>query len=113
MPTITLTVPDDICDVLEITPDRLPGEIMANAAMIWWLQGRVSQGKAAELAGMGLIEFMDALLAANLPAMICTEFANTADIMPYARLDMATMRRYAEEFWTYIDRRRHRTAGEG
>ena len=38
------------------------------AAMVWYTQGRISHEKAAYLAGVSRLDFIDALAAAKLPA---------------------------------------------
>jgi predicted HTH domain antitoxin len=38
------------------------------AAILWYHQGLISQGKAAEIAGLSRADFLDALFQARVPA---------------------------------------------
>src|SRR3954453_18865374 len=53
---------------LRPSPQELGREMRLAAAMIWDTQGRISHEKAASFAGVGRIDFIDALAASNLPA---------------------------------------------
>ena len=68
MATVTIEVPDDAFAVLHRSPKELSQEIRLAAAMLWYTQGRISHEKAAHLAGISRIAFIDALAAAKLPA---------------------------------------------
>ena len=43
-------------------------EVRLAAAIEWYREGRVSQGKGAEIAGLSRIDFLDALYRAKVPA---------------------------------------------
>jgi predicted HTH domain antitoxin len=43
-------------------PDELAREMKIAAAVKWYELGEISQGKAAEIAGLNRIEFMDILI---------------------------------------------------
>jgi predicted HTH domain antitoxin len=68
MATVTIDVPDDAFAILHRSPKELTQEMRLAAAMLWYTQGRISHGKAAEFAGISRMDFIDALAAAKLPA---------------------------------------------
>ncbi len=68
MATVTIDMPDDAFAALHRSPKELSQEMRLAAAMLWYTQGRISHEKAAHLAGISRIAFIDALAAAKLPA---------------------------------------------
>jgi predicted HTH domain antitoxin len=68
MATVTIEVPDEAFSALHRSPQELGREMRLAAAMIWYTQGRISHEKAASFAGVGRIDFIDALAASKLPA---------------------------------------------
>ena len=52
MTTITIEVPDDVFPALRRSPDEFGREMLKAAAIQWYSQGLISQGKAAEIAGL-------------------------------------------------------------
>jgi predicted HTH domain antitoxin len=68
MATVAIDVPDDAFAILHRAPKELAQEMRLAAAMLWYTQGRISHGKAAEFAGISRMDFIDALAAAKLPA---------------------------------------------
>jgi predicted HTH domain antitoxin len=68
MATVAVEVPDDAFQTLHRSPQELGREIRLAAAMVWYTQGRISHERAAEFAGVGRIDFIDALARAKLPA---------------------------------------------
>lgn len=68
MATVTIEVPDNTFAALHRSPQELSREMRLAAAMLWYVQGRISHEKAAQLAGVSRIAFIDALAAAKLPA---------------------------------------------
>jgi len=52
MSQITVTLPDDAARTFQVPPDRLGDELKLAAAMKLLEMGRISSGKAAELAGI-------------------------------------------------------------
>ena len=58
---------DTLAPIAE-SPDAFAKEMRLAAAMLWYLQGRVSHERAAQYAGISGIAFIDALAAAKLPA---------------------------------------------
>lgn len=61
MSAITIECPDDILRHLNETPEVFAREARVILVAKLYEMGRLSSGKAAELAGMGLVEFFDAL----------------------------------------------------
>jgi predicted HTH domain antitoxin len=68
MATVTIDLPDDAFAALRRSPKEFSQEMRLAAAMLWYTQGRISHEKAAQLAGISRIAFIDALAAAKLPA---------------------------------------------
>lgn len=58
---IVLELPEDVFSILRTTPDSFASELRLAAAVKWYEIGRISQSKAAELAGVSRREFLDAL----------------------------------------------------
>ena len=73
MKTITIEVPDDMTALGGGTGERLAGEMRLATAILWYQQGKISQGKAAELAGMNRVRFLDVLHEAGVEAIQVTE----------------------------------------
>ncbi len=68
MKTITIEVPDNLSDAVAESEDNLPRAMQLAAAIQWYSQGLISQGKGAEIAGLTRAGFLDALFHANVPA---------------------------------------------
>ncbi len=61
MQTITVTLPDTAFAALRKSPDEFVREMRIAAAVKWYELGDLSQGKAAEVAGLSRRDFIDAL----------------------------------------------------
>lgn len=59
--TLTLELPDDAFSALRSSPDEFGRELRLAAAIKWYEMERISQGKAAELAGLSRSAFIEAL----------------------------------------------------
>jgi predicted HTH domain antitoxin len=68
MATVTVEVPDSAFSALRRSPQEFAREMRIAAAILWYHQGLVSQGKAAEIAGLTRADFLDALFRARVPA---------------------------------------------
>ena len=70
MGEITLSVPDDLDLALNVQPDEVQHELLLAAAIKLIEMGKISSGKAAELAGMPKPLFLARL--AELGVSSCT-----------------------------------------
>jgi predicted HTH domain antitoxin len=61
MTSITLDFPSDVFAALRRSPDEFARELRMAAAIHWYSQALISQEKAAEVAGVHRIEFLDEL----------------------------------------------------
>lgn len=61
MTMVQLTFENDVLTALRMSPAELARDVRLAAAARWYALGRLSQGKAAEVAGVSRAEFIDAL----------------------------------------------------
>ena len=61
MTLITVHLPDTAFSALRKTPDEFAQEMRIAAAVKWYELEQISQGKAAEIAGLSRAEFIQAL----------------------------------------------------
>lgn len=61
MTNITIQLPDTAFSALRKTPDEFGQETRVAAAIKWYELEQISQGKAAEIAGLTRAEFIQAL----------------------------------------------------
>ena len=73
MTNITLSFPDTTFSALHKTPDEFAQEMRIAAAVKWYELEQVSQGKAAEIAGLTRSEFIQALSRYQVSPFQCTE----------------------------------------
>ncbi|MFM8357669.1 MAG: UPF0175 family protein [Verrucomicrobiota bacterium] len=66
---ITVELPEDAYATLRRGPQELANELRLAASIKWYELGRVSQAKAAELAGLSRSAFIEALRAYQVPAV--------------------------------------------
>ena len=59
--TLTLEFPDDAFSALRSSPEEFGRELRLAAAIKWYEMERISQGKAAEIAGLSRSVFIEAL----------------------------------------------------
>ena len=59
--TLTLELPDDAFSALRTSPEEFGRELRLAAAIKWYETERLSQGKAAEIAGLSRSDFIEAL----------------------------------------------------
>jgi predicted HTH domain antitoxin len=59
--TIQIQFPDTVFSALRKAPDEFVQEMRVAAAVKWYELGEVSQGKAAEVAGLSRADFIEAL----------------------------------------------------
>jgi len=68
MATVTIEVPDDAYAALRRSPKEFAQEMRVAAAIHWYRRELISQGKAAEIAGLSRREFLEALFREQVPA---------------------------------------------
>jgi predicted HTH domain antitoxin len=68
MALVQIEFDSDVFATLRKSPDEVAREVRLAAAVVWYAQGRVSQGRAAELAGVSRSEFLDALSESGVSA---------------------------------------------
>jgi predicted HTH domain antitoxin len=77
MTRVQVEFDSDIFATLRRSPEEVAREMRLAAAVIWYAQSRVSQNRAAELAGVSRAELLDALSASGVSA--CQETAEDLD----------------------------------
>jgi predicted HTH domain antitoxin len=78
--TITVQVPDMLLEDLATSPEELDREIRLAAALHLYSRGLVTQGKAAEIAGLSRWDFIEALGRAEVPACQVTSEELTDEV---------------------------------
>ncbi len=73
MAVVTIDLPMETFAGLGETPEEFVREMRLAAAIFWYAQGRISQGKGAEIAGLKRREFIEALGRAKVDAIQITE----------------------------------------
>jgi len=63
---LTIEMPEEALSALRETPERFTTELRFAAAVQWYHQGRISGSKAAQIAGMTRLEFLDELARRKL-----------------------------------------------
>ena len=61
MTKITLDLPPDVFSALRRSPEEFGRDMRLAAAAHWYAQGRISQEKAADIAGLDRVDFLQAL----------------------------------------------------
>ena len=59
--TVTVDLPPEVLSSLRRSPEDFVRDMRVAAAVHWYSRGKVSQGRAAELAGMTRADFIDEL----------------------------------------------------
>ena len=68
MATITYEMPPSTFSALRLSPKEFAREMRIAACVQWYAQGLVSQGKAAEIAGLSRADFLEELFRRKVPA---------------------------------------------
>jgi predicted HTH domain antitoxin len=66
MSILTIELPEDLAVTLQRSPRELAKDIRLAAAIDWYSRGLISQGRAAEVAGIPRADFIDALAARKI-----------------------------------------------
>ncbi|MBO3457992.1 UPF0175 family protein [Aetokthonos hydrillicola Thurmond2011] len=61
MKNVSMEFPDSVFSALRKAPDEFAQEMRIAAAVKWYEIGEISQGKAAEIAGLNRAEFINIL----------------------------------------------------
>lgn len=77
MSRVQVEFESDVFATLRRSPEEVAKEMRMAAAVVWYAQGRVSQGRAAEIAGVSRAEFLDALSESGVSA--CQETLEDLD----------------------------------
>jgi predicted HTH domain antitoxin len=72
MRTIEVMLPEDVFSALRKDPQEVARDVRVAATVEWYAEGLVSQGKAAELAGLRRVEFLDELAKRKVPVIQMT-----------------------------------------
>jgi len=68
MTRVQVEFDSDVFSTLRRSPEEVAREMRLAAGVVWYAQGRLSQSRAAELAGVSRAEFLDALSASGVSA---------------------------------------------
>jgi predicted HTH domain antitoxin len=66
---LTLDMPENAFSALRQDPTGFASELKLAACVKWYELGRISQAKAAEIAGLSRADFIDALRSYQVPAI--------------------------------------------
>lgn len=72
MTTLSVELPEDVFATLRLSPEEVAQELRVIAAMYWYRSGKVSQEKAAHIAGLDRPDFIRALAKYDMPAFHVT-----------------------------------------
>ncbi|UCH98726.1 MAG: UPF0175 family protein [Candidatus Aminicenantes bacterium] len=70
---VSIDLPEDVFAATRSTPQHFVKEMRLAAAIKWYEIGKVSQSKAAEIAGISRYEFLEALKTFNISPFQVTE----------------------------------------
>ena len=70
MTHISLELPEEISSALRMAPEEFSREMRLAAAIHWYHRGLISGSKAAQIAGLGRLEFLDELARRKLNVIV-------------------------------------------
>ena len=68
--TVSLELPEGAFSALRLSPEEFSSEMLLAAAIHWYHQGQISGSKAAQIAGMTRLEFLDELARRKLDVVV-------------------------------------------
>lgn len=68
MATLTIELPEGAFSALRRSPQEFAKEMRIAASVQWYAQQQISQEKAAEIAGLSRVEFLNELFRRRVPA---------------------------------------------
>ncbi|MDZ7640810.1 MAG: UPF0175 family protein [Desulfurivibrio sp.] len=72
MTTLTLEMPEEAFSTFNVEPADFAKQMRIAAAIKWFETGRISQNRAAEIAGLSRADFITALSEANVSVLQIT-----------------------------------------
>lgn len=69
MAQVSFDFPPSVFSALRKAPAEFAAEMRLAAAIHWYSQGLISQDKAAEIAGLSRMEFLEELFRRKVPAI--------------------------------------------
>jgi predicted HTH domain antitoxin len=81
MTQLALELPENIFSALRLPPAEFAREMRIAAAVQWYAERRISQEKAAEIAGQSRAEFIDELRYRKVPAIQISESELDAELV--------------------------------
>ena len=69
MTQLAMDLPEGVFSALRLAPLEFATEMRIAAAVQWYSERRISQGKAAEIAGLSRVAFIDELRRRRVPAI--------------------------------------------
>ena len=69
MTQLAIDLPEGVFSSLRLAPADFASEMRTAAAVQWYAERRISQGKAAEIAGLTRIGFIEELRRRKVPAI--------------------------------------------
>jgi predicted HTH domain antitoxin len=64
--TLSIELPDEVFSTLHQSPDEAEKDARLAVAIEWYRRGALSQGRAAEIAGLARADFIDELAARKI-----------------------------------------------
>ncbi len=80
MTTVAVQIDSDVLASLRMSPDEAAREVRLAAAIRWYAQGLLSQGRAAEVAGLSRAAFIDALADSGVSVSQVTPAELTSEL---------------------------------
>jgi predicted HTH domain antitoxin len=69
MTHVNVPLPDEVLETLHRSVEEVEADVRLAAALDWYRRGMISQGRAAEVAGVTRADFIDALAARQIPVV--------------------------------------------